>query len=77
MEIRPANDEMVEGYMDGRNPDNPEPSANRSASYRHGFGSGRADLGAPPRGTFNEVLKMAEDAMNADEALAGTPSLSP
>lgn len=65
---RPANDEMVRGYMDGRDPDNPEPSANRSASYRHGFGSGRADLGAPSRGTFDEILRMADAAMDADEA---------
>lgn len=34
---------MVEGYSDGFNLDNPEPSANRSYSYRHGFANGRAD----------------------------------
>lgn len=39
-----AQDEMVEGYMDGRDPDNPKPSANRSAAYKHGFQSGRDDL---------------------------------
>ena len=40
-----AEDEMLEGYLDGRKPDNPEPSGNRSRSYRHGFQSGRDDLG--------------------------------
>lgn len=45
-----AEDEMVEGYIDGRDPDNPEPSANRSAAYRHGFQSGRDDLSKLPKG---------------------------
>lgn len=36
-----AEDEMVEGYRDGRSADNPEPSGNRSRAYRHGFQSGR------------------------------------
>ena len=36
--------EMVAGYLDGRDPNSPEPSANRSASYRHGFEMGRNDL---------------------------------
>jgi hypothetical protein len=66
--VRPANEEMVQGYLDGRDPNNPEPSLNRSASYRHGFGSGRADLGAPPRGTFDEIRRMAQAAMDEDEA---------
>lgn len=35
--------EMTEGYCDGLRPDSPEPSANRSASYRHGFRNGRSD----------------------------------
>lgn len=44
-----ADDDMLEGYNDGRNPDSPEPSANRSASYRHGFANGRDDLARKPR----------------------------
>ncbi len=43
-----AETEMVEGYLDGRIADNPEPSANRSAAYRHGFRSGRDDLARKP-----------------------------
>lgn len=41
-------DEFVEGYRDGRNPDSPEPSANRSHSYRHSFAVGRAELKGNP-----------------------------
>jgi len=37
-------DEVLQGYLDGLSADNPEPSANRSASYRHGFANGRDDL---------------------------------
>jgi hypothetical protein len=38
-----ANAEMIEGFMDGYDLSNPEPSGNRSRSYRHGFRSGRAE----------------------------------
>jgi hypothetical protein len=38
-----AQDEMTQGYRDGLNPDAPEPSDNRSHSYRHGFRMGRND----------------------------------
>ena len=41
-------DEFVEGYSDGRNPECPEPSANRSHSYRHSFAVGRAELKGNP-----------------------------
>jgi hypothetical protein len=37
-------DEMTQGYRDGLNTDAPEPSDNRSHSYRHGFKMGRIDL---------------------------------
>lgn len=40
---RPANDEMVQGYFDGLDLTSPQPSANRSRSYRHGFANGRAE----------------------------------
>lgn len=36
-------DEVLAGYSDGFDLDNPAPSANRSASYRHGFANGRDD----------------------------------
>jgi hypothetical protein len=60
--------EMVDGYFDGRNPDMPEPSDNRSASYRHGFRSGRADLGRPRAESFNETLAAADRAIAEDDA---------
>lgn len=37
---RPANSEMLEGFLDGYDLSLPEPSANRSHSYRHGFANG-------------------------------------
>lgn len=43
-----AEDEMCEGYRDGRNPDMPCPGPNQSAAYRHGFQSGRDDLNRQP-----------------------------
>ena len=40
---KPANADMIEGYMDGYNLDAPEPSGNRSEGYRHSFYIGRAE----------------------------------
>lgn len=66
------NADMVQGYFDGRNPDNPEPSANRSRSYRHGFQSGRDDLDSrrqpysPAR--FDERVKEADETDELDRA---------
>jgi hypothetical protein len=61
-----ANAEMIEGFMDGYDLSNPEPSENRSHSYRHGFRSGRADKGQPRKESFEQVLAMAEEAMMKD-----------
>lgn len=61
-----ANEEMVAGYLDGRDPDAPEPSANRSASYRHGFANARDDLAGKPRATFRTLLRQADEAMFED-----------
>jgi hypothetical protein len=64
-----VNDEMVQGYLDGRDPNAPEPSANRSASYRHGFRNGRDEiLKLPPRASFEKVSAMAEEADAQDRA---------
>ena len=41
-------DEFWEGYMDGRDPNCPEPSENRSNCYRHSFAVGRAELANNP-----------------------------
>lgn len=64
---RPANQDMVQGYMDGLDLDSPEPSANRSASYRHGFANGRDDRAKKPRASYRALIEAAEAAMSEDE----------
>lgn len=70
MASRPANDEMVQGYMDGFDLSSPAPSANRSHSYRHGFAAGRSDRGeqAPWRNAAEAVI-LADEAMALDDDL--------
>jgi hypothetical protein len=63
-------DDMAEGYRDGGNPDNPEPSENRSASYRHGFANARDDTSGSPRATAQMLRLMAEKAIKDDVANA-------
>lgn len=63
-----ANDEMVEGYMDGFDLSNPEPSDNRSLSYRHGFANGRDDICHRPRDTYQNLIAQAKTAMIGDSA---------
>lgn len=63
-------DEMVEGYLDGRSWDSPEPSANRSHSYRHGFANGRDDLRHQPRAYASRLIEEAAAAIAADEAIS-------
>lgn len=62
----PHGNEMLQGYRDGFNRDAPEPSDNRSHSYRHGFRNGRADLHRKPYATPDQVREMAENALAAD-----------
>jgi hypothetical protein len=69
---RPANDEMVEGFMDGYDLTAPEPSGNRSASYRHGFMCARIDKGQISSPGFEALNRMADEAMEADD-LQQTP----
>jgi hypothetical protein len=61
-------DEMVEGYLDGRNLNSPEPSANRSASYRHGFANGRDDRARSPRFPAAVLRFLADQAIKDDIA---------
>lgn len=64
---RPTNEEMVQGFMDGYDLDAPEPSENRSRSYRHGFANGRADKTGKSRGPpVAELERLADEAMDAD-----------
>jgi hypothetical protein len=65
---RPANQEMIEGFRDGYDLSAPEPSTNRSASYRHGFMCGRIDKGVIQwSGTADDLRKLADEAMEEDE----------
>jgi hypothetical protein len=41
-------EEFVDGYRDGGDPTAPEPSANRSACYRHSFAVRRAEVAGRP-----------------------------
>lgn len=59
-------DEMVEGYRDGRNKDSPEPSSNRSKSYIHGFKNGRDDMNSHPRASASILRYEAELAIQDD-----------
>lgn len=65
MADRSANDEMVRGYLDGFDITSPEPSDNRSHSYRHGFKAGRAD-----REGRCEWPSVAHARILADETMA-------
>ena len=64
---RPANDEMMQGYMDGYDLDAPEPSENRSESYRHSFYVGRAEKLGLPMASAAEIEAHAELAMDLDQ----------
>jgi hypothetical protein len=60
---------MVEGYLDGLDPNSPEPSSNRTLSYRHGFANGRDDLHKRPRDTAAALRALAEIAIAKDAAV--------
>jgi len=64
---RPANTEMIEGFRDGYDLSCPEPSDNRSHSYRHGFANGRDDRTGKPRAAAYVLRAMADAAMLADQ----------
>lgn len=64
-----ANADNVEGYLDGSDPNSPEPSANRSASYRHSFAVARADRAHMPAfGSAARARELAEKAQAEDES---------
>lgn len=58
--------EMIDGYRDGMDPDSPPPSANRSASYRHGFANGRDDYAHKPRDSAANLRMQADEAVAED-----------
>jgi hypothetical protein len=69
MSERPANDEMIAGFLDGYDSNSPEPASNRSHSYRHGFMIGRLDKTPSEWGkyTADQLRKMADAAMDEDD----------
>ena len=68
MKERPANDDIVQGFMDGYDLDNPEPTGNRSNSYRHGFMVARIDKGVIQyQGSADHLRRLADKAMESDE----------
>lgn len=66
---RTANADMLEGFLDGYDLTAPQPSSNRSNSYRHGFMVGRIDKTPDAWGQHSaaELRRMADEAMEADE----------
>ncbi len=65
-----AKDDMVQGYIDGHDRDVPEPSANRSRSYRHGFQNGRDDIARQPRAGAQVLRDRAAQAIADDEGIS-------
>jgi hypothetical protein len=67
MTRKEAEDEMMQGFMDGYDRDAPEPSENRSHSYRHGFANGLRDRGILNDGATADWLRSrAESCITAD-----------
>lgn len=60
-----ATREMLDGYLDGLRGE-PEPGANRSASYRHGWKNGRDDRRSSPRAPSSYIHAEAQAAIAAD-----------
>lgn len=63
-----SDDEFVAGYIDGRDPDSPEPNANRSHRYRHSWAVGRNEITKPyrPMGSYESVIAAADEAERKD-----------
>jgi hypothetical protein len=61
-----AMDDIVQGYRDGRDPDSPPPSSNRTASYLHGFNVGRGDRRGVPFHNAATLRLLAEAAIETD-----------
>lgn len=60
-----AEADMLQGYLDGLKGD-PEPGANRSHSYRHGWLNGRDDRNKSPRDAACFIRVQAIAAIAAD-----------
>ena len=59
--------EWMDGYLDGGDLDTPEPSENRTHSYRLGFAVRRAERGSRnPLAPAAELRRMAAEAAEKD-----------
>ena len=58
--------EMRAGYADGLDENSPQPSDNRSDSYKHGWMNGRDDLAGEPRANAQELREAAAVAIIRD-----------
>lgn len=65
MTLADTDSEMLAGYWDGLNGE-PEPGANRSHSYRHGWKNGLDDRNKSPRAIASYVREEADKARAAD-----------
>lgn len=54
--------EFVEGYMDGRDINCPEPNANRSERYKHSFAIGRNEIIGKKNPSYRISMSNAEIA---------------
>jgi hypothetical protein len=70
MTRKEAEGEMVQGFMDGYDRDAPEPSENRSRSYRHGFANGRRDIGMLDDGLCAAELRDLAEGCIAEDTTA-------
>jgi len=66
-----AINDLFVGYKDGRDPQSPSPSGNRSYSYRHGFANGRDDLHGQPRAPTHELRVEAGRCISKDTGEGG------
>jgi len=66
MKREEAEREMLDGYRDGFDLSNPEPSGNRSLSYMHGFRNGRADKAGYHLLPAKQLRERAEQVILAD-----------
>ncbi|WP_327210847.1 hypothetical protein [Rhizobium leguminosarum] len=65
-----SNDDMIEGYFDGKKSDLDElpKGSNRSDSYKHGWRNGRDDRKGAPRSSASDLRREATDIAARERA---------
>lgn len=61
--IEKVHQDYIDGYIDGRDMDSPEPNENRSLRYKHSFCIGRAEVTntEPPFKNYASCMKRIEE----------------